>query len=147
MKLLRLTGVLLCKRQAALAPGRYKIKRCTMRISYLIAAMGLITVLTMDALQIQCWRPPAHKRKSPAAATAPAIPAAHLDDAKSLNRRAISLHSQGKYSEALADYQRALKLDSKNPAYHNNIALLFKDMDLLALAENESQRAIKLNPK
>jgi Flp pilus assembly protein TadD len=121
-----------------------------MRIGYLVAALVLITLVGVEAMQMEQGRTREEAVKRAVMLKRPAqAPKAMADanDPKALNRQAILLHSQNKHTDALVLYRKAISLEPRNAAYHNNIALLFKDMGLLAEAQKEAQTAIALNPK
>jgi Tfp pilus assembly protein PilF len=67
--------------------------------------------------------------------------------ARDLNLRGIQSQAQGKLAEAAEDYRKAIQLNPNGAAYHNNLALVLKDMDQLDLAEQEAKLALKLRPK
>jgi Flp pilus assembly protein TadD len=120
-----------------------------MRIGYLVAAMLLVTLISIDVI-----RDGATKRLPRTVVSKPVtllhnVPMAVNDsnDPKSLNRQAISLHLKSHFVEALSLYQKAIAMDPTDPSYHNNLAMLLKDMGLLAEAEKEQRTAIRLSRK
>src|SRR5438552_2606640 len=109
-----------------------------MKAVYLLSALALITLLALYALPARKCDVLPQKAESASAVT-------KRDNdlpVKQLNHQAIALQNQGRYSEALALYQKAIAVDPQQPALHNNLALLLKTMDLLPQAEREAAIAI-----
>jgi len=67
--------------------------------------------------------------------------------AKDLNLQGIDLQSRGKLSEAAEQYRKAIQLNPQGAAYHNNLALVLKDLNDLVTAEQEARIALRLRPK
>jgi len=72
---------------------------------------------------------------------------AAAQDAKEMNLQAIKLQSEGKLAQAAELYKKAIKESPAAAAYHNNLALVSKDMQQFDLAEQEERMALKLKPK
>lgn len=66
------------------------------------------------------------------------------DRAKALNIQGIQLQSQGKLQEAADSYRKAIKVYPEGAAGHNNLAVVLKDLNQVAVAEKEALTAIKL---
>ena len=69
------------------------------------------------------------------------------EQAKELNRKAIALQAQGKLTEACALYRQAVGLNPAGAGYHNNLALVLKDLDQTKEAEAQQRIALKIKPK
>lgn len=69
------------------------------------------------------------------------------DKARALNLDAIKLQSEGKLNEAVGLYKRAIELYPQAGAYHNNFAVLLKDLNRWEEAEVEARTALKLKPE
>lgn len=67
--------------------------------------------------------------------------------AHDLNLAGVKLQSQGKLVQAADQYRQAIKLQPAAAGYHNNLALVLKDLDQLPTAEQEARTAVKLKPK
>jgi tetratricopeptide (TPR) repeat protein len=67
--------------------------------------------------------------------------------AKEFNRQGIALQSEGKLTEACALYRQAIGLNPAGAGYHNNLALVLKDLDQIKEAEAEERIALKQRPK
>jgi tetratricopeptide (TPR) repeat protein len=83
--------------------------------------------------------------KTPLAPRTVSGPAAQ-EQSKELNRQAIALQSQGKLTEACALYRQAIGLYPAGAGYHNNLALVLKDLDQSKEAEAQERIALKLRP-
>lgn len=77
----------------------------------------------------------------------PAATAQTSDTAKQLNLNGIKLQASGKLAEAAEQYRKAIQLNPNGAAYHNNLALVLKDLEQLENAEQEARLALKLRPK
>jgi len=60
---------------------------------------------------------------------------------------ASKLAEEGLWKEAHYRMQKALAKDGNSAALHNNLAVILESMDRLPEAEQEYQRAMKLDPK
>src|SRR5262249_23674906 len=68
------------------------------------------------------------------------------DQAREAYLLGVRLQSDGKLAEAQSEYLQAIQLDPSVAKYHNNLALVLKDLNQLSPAEKECRAAIKLNP-
>jgi len=75
---------------------------------------------------------------------APPVTEAAKEKARALNFDAIKLQSEGKLNEAVALYKRAIELFPGGGAYHNNLAVVLKDLNRWEDAEAEALIALRL---
>lgn len=66
--------------------------------------------------------------------------------AASLNNRANDLYDAGKYAEAVAEYNEAIRLDPDTALYYDNRGLAYYYLEEWDLAINDYTQAIDLNP-
>ncbi len=62
------------------------------------------------------------------------------------NRLGISLRRQGKWKEAILEYETAIKIDPKDEGVYFNMAKAYLEGGQLILAEKNFQKALELNP-
>lgn len=67
--------------------------------------------------------------------------------ARAFNIEGIKLQSEGKLNEAVGLYKRAIELFPQGGAYHNNLAVVLKDLNRWEEAEVEARIALKLKPE
>lgn len=70
-----------------------------------------------------------------------------LDAAREFNQKGIKAQTEGRLAEAAEQYRKALQINPNGAGYHNNLALVLKDLDQLPAAEQEARLALKLRPK
>jgi len=75
-----------------------------------------------------------------------AIVATHDNEVAHLNL-GVALEKQRRYTEAIAEYQEALRLNPKNADTHNNLGNLFDTAGKTNAALAEYQEALRLDPK
>ena len=63
-----------------------------------------------------------------------------------LNALGIAYGRSGRAKDALAAFDRGLKIDPENPMIHENIGAIHLDAGQLAAARDEFERAIRANP-
>jgi tetratricopeptide (TPR) repeat protein len=68
------------------------------------------------------------------------------DKARAFNLEAIKLQSEGKPNDAIILYKRAIELYPQGGAYHNNLAVVLKDLNRWEEAEAEARIALRLKP-
>lgn len=76
-----------------------------------------------------------------------AVTAAGKERARALNLEAMKLQTEGKLNEAVALYKKAIELNPQGGAYHNNLAVVLKDLNRWEEAESEALIALKLKPE
>jgi tetratricopeptide (TPR) repeat protein len=67
-------------------------------------------------------------------------------NARDYHTRAKNYADQGKYSEAIADYNTAIKLDPNNPDYYSNRGVAYFRLKKYDEAVADESKAIELNP-
>lgn len=68
------------------------------------------------------------------------------DTIHTYNRLGISLRRQGKWKEAILEYETALKFDPKDEGLYFNMAKAYVEGGNLKMAEKNFQRALDMNP-
>ena len=71
----------------------------------------------------------------------------HAEDVHVYNRLGIALRKQGKWEEAIKEYQKALKIDSDDEAIHFNMGRAYLEGKRKGLARECFQKVLKLNPE
>jgi hypothetical protein len=66
--------------------------------------------------------------------------------AEEYNQRGVSLANQGKYEDAIKDYTRAIKLDSKNAQFYYNRGVAYINLEKYDLAIADFTKAIEIDP-
>lgn len=69
------------------------------------------------------------------------------EKAKALENMGTSLVLQGQYRAALEPFLKALEIDPENPEIHNNLALVYQELEKYDLSLKHFQRALHLDPK
>jgi protein O-GlcNAc transferase len=64
-----------------------------------------------------------------------------------LLERGNQFYKSGKFSEALTSYSRALEIDPKRAATHNNMGIALDDLERFEEAIASYSRALEINPK
>ena len=67
--------------------------------------------------------------------------------ARELCDEGIKLQSEGRLKEAADCYRQAIQLNPKGGAYHNNLAVVLKDLGELEAAEKEARLALEIKPE
>ncbi|MGD1849832.1 MAG: tetratricopeptide repeat protein, partial [Cyanophyceae cyanobacterium] len=62
------------------------------------------------------------------------------------NNRGYALSDLGQKEDAIASYEKAIELDSKNSSLHGNLGWLYLECDRLDLAKHHTTKALKLKP-
>lgn len=70
----------------------------------------------------------------------------HKNQADTQYQAAINLYQCKELDQAAEYYQKAIKLDNKNPLYHNNLGNVFRDMKEYDQAADEYLKAVRLDP-
>jgi tetratricopeptide (TPR) repeat protein len=70
-----------------------------------------------------------------------------MDDVYVYNRLGIALRKQGKWEEAVKEYQKALKVNSDDEAIHFNMGRAYLEGKRKALARECFQKVLKINPE
>ncbi len=70
----------------------------------------------------------------------------NADSIHTYNRLGISLRRQGKWKEAILEYETAIKIDPKDEGLYFNMAKAYVEGGQLKLAEKNFQKALSLNP-
>ena len=68
------------------------------------------------------------------------------DDVHVYNRLGIALRKQGKWEEAITEYQKALKIDPDDEAIHFNMSRAYLEGKRNSLARGCFQKVLKINP-
>ena len=68
------------------------------------------------------------------------------DTIHTYNRLGISLRRQGKWKEAILEYETAIKIDPKDEGLYFNMAKAYVEGGNLKMAEKNFQRALDMNP-
>jgi Tfp pilus assembly protein PilF len=57
-----------------------------------------------------------------------------------------AMFEEGRYPQALVEFQQSLRLDRRNPVTHNNLALVYLARERADLAEQHFKEALRLRP-
>ncbi len=71
----------------------------------------------------------------------------HLREAEAYNNRGVDLAEQGKFKDAIAAFNRAIKIHPTYENAHNNLGLAFGSQDKFLEAVAAFNRALEINPK